>query len=543
MLRSFDNLDRDHQGLRHGAGTARGDRDRLPSFPGRKTIVFFSEGLPVSPDPFGQARSRDRRRQPRERHGLRGRREWPAVPRARSTNTRKEMDVVRRRADESGRDRLQSDRPAADDGVRAGRGHDEAGLARGPGAAVRGHRRVPGRGVEQSRRGVQADRRGQPVPLPPHATRRRTRSSDGKFRAIQVKVHRPGTQVFARKGYRAIGSPRPVDAGDYETPALAAARPHAAAERVPGPRRRVQFSRSLAPGPDAGRSSTLAPTRCSFNVDRQRSTYSAQVAVVVRLRDAQGREVQKVSQQYVLAGEAKDVDAAKQGEILFYREADLPPGVYTMETIVFDAIAQRGSARLSTLTVAPAEPSRLVDEQPDPRQPGRGSWRLDQRHDPALRRSLTPLPESRRADSKVVDRLSCPSTSRSTATSRSRRHTRSADAQRSGDSPKHQSRRPRKPVHGCSRSAGCRLAALPDGTYELRDQGHRRLDARLSRSAFFTFVGLTGLSAEIQRTANDDLHPDVDPRRHRFFDREVADDDVEASVAVDVADIERRVPR
>ena len=71
----------------------------------------------------------------------------------------------------------------------------------------------------------------------------------------------------------------------------------------------------------------------------------------MRIRDGQGHEVQKLSQQYVLSGEGKDLEAAKHGEILFYREAMLPPGVYTMETIVFDATAAQGSARVATLTV------------------------------------------------------------------------------------------------------------------------------------------------------------------------------------------------
>jgi len=67
--------------------------------------------------------------------------------------------------------------------------------------------------------------------------------------------------------------------------------------------------------------------------------------------------VQTLSQQYVLSGEAKDLDAAKKGDILFYREADLVPGIYTMESIVFDATARQGSARVATLTVSAAEPS------------------------------------------------------------------------------------------------------------------------------------------------------------------------------------------
>jgi hypothetical protein len=73
--------------------------------------------------------------------------------------------------------------------------------------------------------------------------------------------------------------------------------------------------------------------------------------VVVRVRDARGNDLQRVSQQYALAGDAKDVDAAKRGEILFYRELDLPAGVYSLESIVVDGTSREGSARVSTLTV------------------------------------------------------------------------------------------------------------------------------------------------------------------------------------------------
>ncbi len=76
--------------------------------------------------------------------------------------------------------------------------------------------------------------------------------------------------------------------------------------------------------------------------------------MIVRLRDRDGREVQKLSQQYVLSGESSGLEAARRGEILFYREPDLQPGLYTMETIVFDAAAGLGSARVATLTVPPA---------------------------------------------------------------------------------------------------------------------------------------------------------------------------------------------
>ena len=57
----------------------------------------------------------------------------------------------------------------------------------------------------------------------------------------------------------------------------------------------------------------LSTDSLRFIVDADKSTYSAQVAVVVRLKDSQGKDVQKLSQQYILSGDVKDMDAAKTG--------------------------------------------------------------------------------------------------------------------------------------------------------------------------------------------------------------------------------------
>jgi hypothetical protein len=88
-----------------------------------------------------------------------------------------------------------------------------------------------------------------------------------------------------------------------------------------------------------------------FAVDERKSAYSSQAAIVVRVRNGSGHDVQKLSQRYQLSGDARDVEAARQGDIIFYREVDLEPGVYTIESVVFDAGAQRGSARVTTLNV------------------------------------------------------------------------------------------------------------------------------------------------------------------------------------------------
>ena len=62
----------------------------------------------------------------------------------------------------------------------------------------------------------------------------------------------------------------------------------------------------------------------------------------------------------MLTGDAKDVDAAKKGEILFYREPELPAGAYQFETIVVRRHQpRRASARVSTVVVAGPESPRL----------------------------------------------------------------------------------------------------------------------------------------------------------------------------------------
>jgi VWFA-related protein len=355
LLRADSSLDRSHKG-HNTAQALLTILQSLAQFPGRKTIVFFSEGLPVSPALsagldwiIDMANHANITAYAVDANGLR----------AKSTMTapRKEMDTF---AEErfmqlaTGTDR--TDQPLTmalervEDTMRLDSRTGLARLAEETGGFL----------IEGSNDLTSAFRRidedNQFHYLLSYSPR--NTAFDGRFRAIQVKVLRSGMQVFARKGYRALGSPRSIDTGAYEVPALALLNrtplPNAFAMHAAG----FSFPDPASPGltPIVVHVATDA---LRFTIDPNRSTYSAQAAVVVRIRDGQGHEVQKLSQQYVLAGDAKDLGAAKKGDILFYREADLPSGVYTMESIVFDAVAEHGSARVATLTVPAAEPSAL----------------------------------------------------------------------------------------------------------------------------------------------------------------------------------------
>lgn len=350
MARAFDSMDRDHKGYDTALGLLAVVQS-LSIYPGRKTIVFFSEGLPVSPALAARldyvidvANRVNVTAYVIDANGLR--------TRGNAVNLQKELQTF---ADErlaqvaSGGDRTELPLTMAfervEDTLRLDSRTGLARLAQDTGGFL----------FESSNDLTSAFRRidedHQFHYLLTYSPVRQ--AFDGAFREIRVKVRRPGTQVFARKGYRALPAPDAADTGSYDAPALALVEQRPIPNAFPLGASAFSFPDPNRPGltPVVVKVKTDA---FRFTVDERRGTYSAQAAIVVRVRDARGDEVQTLSQQYLLAGDVKDVEAARRGEILFYREADLTPGVYTIESVAYDAIARQGSVRIATLSV-PAE--------------------------------------------------------------------------------------------------------------------------------------------------------------------------------------------
>jgi VWFA-related protein len=173
---------------------------------------------------------------------------------------------------------------------------------------------------------------------------------DGRFRAIEVKVKRPGVTVAARKGYFAIRDAGGMPINPWEAPALGAL------ERKPVPNAfPVRAGALLFPERDRlGLVPVVVDLKTApltFQAAADGKTYSSDFTVLVRFLDQQNQVVRKVSQHYEVKGPLDALERAKQGEVLFYREPELPPGVYTMETVVFDAPSGKSSVRLSTVEV------------------------------------------------------------------------------------------------------------------------------------------------------------------------------------------------
>jgi hypothetical protein len=166
-------------------------------------------------------------------------------------------------------------------------------------------------------------------------------------------VARPGVTVQTRKGYYAVRPEYSVPVRAYEAPALAlldrSPRPEALAMKLGA----LSFPESDRPGlvpvlvEIPGNTVAWAPERTGGGAH-------AQFVVVVRIKDERGREADRMSQEYALKAASDKVPQARAGAVLFYREADLPPGRYTAEAVTYDAIAQSAGTHTTRFEVPPA---------------------------------------------------------------------------------------------------------------------------------------------------------------------------------------------
>ena len=181
---------------------------------------------------------------------------------------------------------------------------------------------------------------------------------DGRFRRINVKIARSNIEVQSRQGYYAVESVGQLPMLDFEAPAIAAAR-----NWKTGATQKVLHSSALSypmPG-QAGLTLILAEAdldEFKFATSADNKNYNTDFSIVGLVRDESKQIVQKVSQHYALNGEIKDLDAARKGSVLFYRETQLPPGKYQVELISHDAATGKVNVSTTPLSISGAPESQ-----------------------------------------------------------------------------------------------------------------------------------------------------------------------------------------
>jgi len=165
---------------------------------------------------------------------------------------------------------------------------------------------------------------------------------DGRFHRIETKVARRGVSVRTRSGYFATpaGSPSLLAHDLPLIAALEAAVPprdfeHQAAALHFDPRGRERDNLVLIEVPLAG---------IQLTPDESRSSYRARLSMLALVRDEKGRLVTRLSHDWPLEGPLEQVESARSGNAIFKRLLRLAPGRYALET----ALQDRESGRVST---------------------------------------------------------------------------------------------------------------------------------------------------------------------------------------------------
>jgi VWFA-related protein len=181
---------------------------------------------------------------------------------------------------------------------------------------------------------------------------------DGRFRQINVKLGRGGLEPQTRKGYLALPPTGSSPVLEYESPAIAAMYRATRADAFPLRSRAFNF-----PEPQRTGLTTLlaeAPANVfTYTPSADKKTFTTDYTIVALIRNDARQVVAKLSKHYTINGPIDQMEAAKRGDILFYKEERLPPGHYDVDVAAYDGPSGKVSVRSDTLDVPPANDSSL----------------------------------------------------------------------------------------------------------------------------------------------------------------------------------------
>ncbi len=352
MIRDFELMERDQQGYSTTNGLF-AIISRLRGLPGRKSLILFSEGIAIPPAVqrlfLGVVDAANRANvsiYTMDAAGLRAESEQAKI-----------RDQVNQAAGSGGgilsaggSDALSKSLEKNEDVLRQDPHNGLAGLAQDTGGLLFENTNNLRPGFDR----VESDLRNYYLVgyTPTNET------YDGRFRNIEVRVARPNVTVAARKGYFAVRDSGGAPINAWEAPALGALEQKPVANAFPIRAGALLFPERERPG--------LVPVivdvktaPLTFRPASDAKTYTSDFTVLVRFVNARNEVVRKVSQHYEVNGPIAELERARQGDVIFYREPELPAGIYTMETVVHDALSGRSSVRLGTVEVPPTERGKL----------------------------------------------------------------------------------------------------------------------------------------------------------------------------------------
>lgn len=172
---------------------------------------------------------------------------------------------------------------------------------------------------------------------------------DGSFRTIETKVSRPDVKVQARNGYFALPSVAGANLYPYEVPLLKAL----GATPLP---RGIDFRANVVRGKPTA-TGYLAemvfemPLRDVTFRTLETGAYRTHVSFLALVKDAQGQVVGKISRDLPVEQPKERLEGFQSGRVIFTRVIKLEPGRYTIEAAASDIEGKKIAARKTALVV------------------------------------------------------------------------------------------------------------------------------------------------------------------------------------------------
>ena len=173
---------------------------------------------------------------------------------------------------------------------------------------------------------------------------------DGRFHPISVKVTRPSTTVQARNGYMAIPPGLPPDTQPFEASLLK----NLAATELP---RDLNFRAEVVPfGRTGGEVSASLVVEIPLRQMEARDDSNAGIfelhpAVVALLKNQGGEVLRKFSQDLPYRGALEAKERITDGVYTLQRSFALPPGTFVLEVAVADSLCGRMGAQKRRITI------------------------------------------------------------------------------------------------------------------------------------------------------------------------------------------------
>jgi VWFA-related protein len=183
-------------------------------------------------------------------------------------------------------------------------------------------------------------------------------NTDGSFRKIEVKVTRSGARVFAREGYYALPVLNGRQIYPFEMATLKAINTRPVLHQFNFHSAAMQFR----PGADQTQMAFVfqAPTH-DLTVIKEGDRAKVHVCVTALVKDSDGKIVQKISKDIPYSVPQDKMAELEQGTVSFTTPFLLSPGTYTLETAAVDRQSMKASVRRSVLVVDQASGLSMSD--------------------------------------------------------------------------------------------------------------------------------------------------------------------------------------